>query len=989
MKLNAMNLVTGSFLHLMALMFNTRPSLRRYMRVSDGWIDFTVGFSTITGTVEQSISFKNGRVRVSSCVPENADATLRFIDDKALIEMLMVTPNEMLNLILKNRMIMDGNLSHLQIFNFYITLLMGRIHQWMHEKAQRNDIKARKRYYAVNKPELSEELNGRRKYRMKGERVDKGVKYLSDPYLPEYGLEDFPRLQGMLHRHFNIKPQICAERPQLVTGWFRTNGFEKDYEGRPWHPGLRQAYAFKHLMENRKAIIAPDELIAGTSTSKLPTGVIIYPDAQGTMIWGELLSVEKRVLNPYAISPDDVKILHNDVFPFWIKRNFREVTRSKHGNPLCQRIDERFIAYFVWKSVGISHTIPDFSTVLKKGTGGIIEDIQARLDKGGLENDQINNLQAMIITLEGVNAYARNLSLEAAAMTAREREPKRKEELERLAEICSRVPVNPPESLDEAVNLIWIIWVCLHMENTNTGLSLGRLDNLLQPYFEKDMEKISTDQQRCDYIKRAIELAGCFFMRGTDHLPLVPDIGNYLFGGSSSDQAITLGGVTPEGKDAVNDMTYIFLKATEMLCIRDPNVNARFHPGVNSDAYLKRLCEVNFITTATPSMHNDRAVFSSLQKFGYPIEDIRDWSATGCVEPTLSGKHMGHTGSILMNMVAALEMALNNGRHPLMKWDLGPETGSPENGDFTSFEDFFQAYITQQKFLINEAVTLNNMLAEIHAEYRPTPLLSALIEGAAQKGRDVTTGGARYNSSGSSNIGLADVTDSLLVIKKLVFDEKKMTFGELKKAIDKNFADTPALHAMVKNKVALFGSGNEEALNMAKRVAKEIHACWSVHTNYRGGPYTAGFWSMSQHVAYGSLSGALPSGKLAGKAFTPGLTPHPSASRDFLNNIRDVAHLEPQYMDNNIAFNVKLVPDPRDSREKTVDHMHAYAKTYFEQGGMQMQFNVVNSDVLKDAMANPDSYRNLLVRISGYNAYFVTLNKEMQIELIERAQYGV
>jgi len=177
------------------------------------------------------------------------------------------------------------------------------------------------------------------------------------------------------------------------------------------------------------------------------------------------------------------------------------------------------------------------------------------------------------------------------------------------------------------------------------------------------------------------------------------------------------------------------------------NVNARFHPGVNSDAYLKRLCEVNFITTATPSMHNDRAVFSSLQKFGYPIEDIRDWSATGCVEPTLSGKHMGHTGSILMNMVAALEMALNNGRHPLMKWDLGPEPVVLKTGTSSPSEDFFQAYIIQQKFLINEAVTLNNMLAEIHAEYRPTPLLSALIDGAAEKGRDVTKGGARYNSS--------------------------------------------------------------------------------------------------------------------------------------------------------------------------------------------------------------------------------------------------
>jgi len=989
MNLNTMNLVTGSFLRTMALMFNTRPKLRRYMRDGSGWINFSVGFSTLTGTVKQSISFKDGRVSVSPRFFENTDATLRFTDNKALIEMMMATPNAMLNLILKNRIMMEGNLSHLQIFNFYIALLMGRIHQMMHERAHREDIKARRRQYAVNKPELSTELSARRKYRLKCERVDSGVKYLEDPYLSTYALDDFPRLQRMLDRHFNIKPQICAERPKLLTEWFKKNGFEKDSEGRPRHPGLRQAYAFKYLMENRQAIIAPDELIAGTSTSKVPTGVIIYPDAQGTMIWGELLSVEKRMLNPYQISPEDVQTLHQDVFPFWIQRNFREAVRAKYGNPLCQSIDERFIAYFVWKSVGISHTIPDFSTVLKKGTGGIIADIRARLEKGGLNDDQMKTLQAMIITLEGVNAYSANLSREASRMAAREKDEARKGELARLAEICGRIPVQPSRSLDEAVNLLWIMWVALHMENTNTGLSLGRLDQLLQPYFEKDMEKLSTPEQRRDYIKKAIELVGCYFMRGTDHLPLVPDIGNYLFGGSSSDQAITLGGVTPEGKDAVNDMTYIFLKSTEILCIRDPNVNARFHPGVNSDAYLKRLCEVNFITAATPSMHNDKAVFASLAKFGYPLEDMRDWSATGCVEPTLSGKHMGHTGSILMNMVAALEMALNNGRHPLMKWDLGPKTGNPENGDFKTFEDFFQAYMTQQKFLIDEAVTLNNRLAEIHAEYRPTPLLSAMIEGAVEKGRDVTRGGARYNSSGSSNIGLADVTDSLLVIRKLVFDEKKITFAELKHAIDNNFADHPALHALVKNKVALFGSGNEEALAMAKRVAKEIHACWSSHTNYRGGPYTAGFWSMSQHVAYGSLSGALPSGKLAGKAFTPGLTPHPSASPDFLNNIRDVAHLEPQYMDNNIAFNVKLIPSVKDSREKTVDHMYAYAKTYFGQGGMQMQFNVVNSDVLKDAMANPDNYRNLLVRISGYNAYFVTLNKEMQIELIERAQYGV
>ncbi len=189
-------------------------------------------------------------------------------------------------------------------------------------------------------------------------------------------------------------------------------------------------------------------------------------------------------------------------------------------------------------------------------------------------------------------------------------------------------------------------------------------------------------------------------MRGTDHLPLVPDIGNYLFGGSSSDQAITLGGVTPDGGDGVNDMTMIFLKATEMLAIRDPNVNARFHPGVNGESYLKRLCHVNYLTAATPSMHNDAAVIESLSSNGYDPRHVRDWSATGCVEPTISGRHSGHTGSILMNMVSALEMALNNGRHPHMTERLGPGDGRPVAGGFSLLRGFLQAPTrTQQKFL--------------------------------------------------------------------------------------------------------------------------------------------------------------------------------------------------------------------------------------------------------------------------------------------------
>ncbi len=563
----------------------------------------------------------------------------------------------------------------------------------------------------------------------------------------------------------------------------------------------------------------------------------------------------------------------------------------------------------------------------------------------------------------------------------------RRKELEHLAKICAQVPEHPARTLDEAVNAMWITWVGLHMENTNAGLSLGRLDQWLQPYFAADMEKIDDPGERQAFIKHAIEMVACFYMRCTDHLPLTPDLANWYFGGSSSDQAITLGGITPEGNDAVCDMTYIFLKVTEMLSIRDPNVNARFHPGINSDAYLKRLCEVNLITAATPSLHNDKAIMASLAEFNYAPEDLRNWSATGCVEPTLSGRHIGHTNFQMMNMVAAVEMALHNGYHPPMNWKLGPDTG--EIADFATFDDFFTAFTEQFKFLIDHSIAYNNMLGLAHQYIRPTPLLSSLIEDCISKGADVTHGGARYNSSGAACIGLADVTDSMMVIKKLIYDEKKIDFTRLKKAVDENFESDPALHAMVTKKVPLFGSGSEEAVAMADRITKFAHDYYGSHVNYRGGPYTVGFWSMSNHVIYGTLSSALPSGKLYGKPFTPGLTPEPHASSSLLDNIRDVARLNPQYINNNIAFNVKVVPGGADTRENVIARMFSYTKTFFDLGGMQMQMNVVTSETLKDAMAHPENYRNLLVRISGYNAYFVTLNRDLQMELIERAEYGL
>ncbi len=655
-----------------------------------------------------------------------------------------------------------------------------------------NERRALEKASPAARPELSQELRQRSARRLKAERSEPGVKYLEDPYLSDFSLEDFPRVGSFLETHFTVTAEVCPERPKLLTDWYKQNGFEIDHDGKPWIPELRQGHAFKYLMENRRPIIRRNDLIAGTTTTK-EIGVVVYPDSHGTMIWSELLTVPHRNLNPYHISEETVDLLHREIFPFFVHRNFKEWVREHYDSPLCQAIDERFAVYFIWKQAALSHTIPDFPKLMAKGAQGIVEEIQLALAAPGLTPAQTATLQGAILCLEGLMAYGRNLAAQATREAEMETEPARRAELEQLARICNRVPALPARTLDEAVNAIWITWVGLHMENTNAGLSLGRLDQWLQPYFAHDMAKLETAAERAAYIRHAIEMVACFYMRCTDHLPLTPDLANWYFGGSSSDQAITLGGVTPDGRDAVCDMTYIFLKVTEMLSIRDPNVNARFHPGINSDVYLKRLCEVNLITAATPSMHNDVAVMASLGEFNYAPEDLRNWSATGCVEPTLSGRHIGHTNFQMMNMVAALEMALNNGRHPLMDWKLGPDTGPVEA--FRNFDDFFTAFGAQFKFLIDQSIAYNNMLGRAHQFLRPTPLLSSLIEDCIAKGKDVTHGGARYNSSGAACIGLADVTDSLMAIKKLVFDEQKFDFARLKKAVDENFAHDPALHA--------------------------------------------------------------------------------------------------------------------------------------------------------------------------------------------------
>jgi formate C-acetyltransferase len=463
-----------------------------------------------------------------------------------------------------------------------------------------------------------------------------------------------------------------------------------------------------------------------------------------------------------------------------------------------------------------------------------------------------------------------------------------------------------------------------------------------------------------------------------------------------------LGGVDRQGEDAVNDLTYVMLRVTELLRLRDPNVNARYHhevnPGdwkkglCNSRDYLERLCQVNMNTMATPCFHNDVSVIETLKKTyqdqGITLEDARDYGIVGCVEPNSAGRTYGHTGAIYLNLTAALELAMFGGKHRrtgLEKEDkqIGPET-TPLL-DLKTWKDFQKVLEAQIDFLIDQAVTFNNYEGLTHQRIRRTPILSALMEDCLKNGRDVICGGATYNSSGATTIGLADVVDSVTAIQEFIFN-KQAKAGCMLGALEANWEEPYAkLHAWVKHSKEKFG---RDSSRMAKANAHWlmgfIHEALYRRRNYRGGRYTAGYWTMTMHAGFGMITDALPNGRKAKESFASGITPVSGSAPELTACLNFVGKLDHLQITNGQALNLKYY-SPTAKLKDFADTV----ETYFHTGGLQVQFNIIDRETLKDVMLHPKNYPPLMVRVSGYTAYFQDLNPQMQREIITRAEYDL
>lgn len=802
--------------------------------------------------------------------------------------------------------------------------------------------------------------------------------------LKDITLPSLPRLERLREVHFQTRPAVCAELAFFMTKYMKEMDDPRDSSE------LRAAKRLKYVLENKRAIIHGDDLLAGTTTSKIK-GVPIYPQFLGQAMWPELETVSGRKKNPYDISRDDIDTLNFDVFPYWLDRSILEVCRKDFENPFCQRMMERMFFFLATKAHTISHTVPDYEAVVGEGLGSIVkkaEEEESALEGGEADAKKRDFYKAVKLSLEGVTAYAGRLRHEAASQAAQEKDPVRKKELLKMSEICDRVPRERPNTFQEAVQAIWVCQVALNQENNNISISLGRLDQILYPLYRKGIEKGTLTPSE------AVELVGCFYLKLADHEPMSPETAEELFGGSGSNQAITLGGVDASGQDAVNDLTYVMLKATELLRVKDPNVNVRYYPGVNPKDYLRRLCEVNVVTKATPCFHNDIKNIRTLTRqgcsdgngSGYSIEDARDYSIVGCVEPVKGGKTFGHTGAIMLNLTSALEMALFQGKHRHTGQEqFGPVTPSPSQ--VSSFEDFLAAFEKQTVFMVEQSVELNNMLGKTHNKVHPLPLLSALTQGTLDRGKDVLEGGAAYNSSGVAIIGLSEVVDSLCAIKEFGFGHKGYTFPDLIAAIENDWVGHEKLQEKILHSGTKFGTDSQEAEGMAGHVIDLLHREYQKRENYRGGKYHVGYWTMTTHAGWGRLTGALPSGRKKGELLPSGITPVSGQAPNLTAALRFVAHLDSCKIKNSHALNLKFTPIP--DKERMISSLAGHIEAFMQMGGLQVQCNMIDRATLEEAKSNPAKHPHLLVRVSGYTAYFTDLNPHMQEEIMIRTEYGL
>lgn len=779
------------------------------------------------------------------------------------------------------------------------------------------------------------------------------------------------RTKKLREQSVNAQPHISAERAY----WF-TKAYQ-EYEGSVDIPVLR-ALAFKKYMENRTLCINDGELIVGEKGTD-PQCAPTFPElCCHTM--EDLSVMNDRELISFKVDEENRKIHQDVVIPYWQHRSIREKIMKSTSQLWKDCYAAGMFTEFM-EQRGPGHTGAG-NSIYQKGFSDYKKEIEARLNELDFTNDleaydKKAELTAMSIACDGIIAYGKRYSKYAAELAEKETDPQKKADLLLIAENCSVVPEFAPKTFHQALQMYWFVHIGVTSEvNPWDAFTPGRLDQHTYPFYKNDVENGITDYDK------ARELMECLWIKFNNQ-PAPPKVGITLKeSGTYTDFAnLNTGGITPDGKDGVNEVSYIILDTMDEMKLLQPSSNVQISRKTPHD-FLIRACEISRKGWGQPAFYNTEAIVQELLNAGKSIEDARHGSATGCVETGCLGKeNYALTG--YFNIPKVLEITLNNGFDKYTGKQIGLETGNAE--DYKSYDELWNAFFKQMNHFLDVKIEGNNIIEKIYAKYMPVPFLSVIMDDCIEKAKDYNCGGARYNTYYIQGVGIGTITDSLSAIKYNVFEKNNFTLGELKKAIDSNFQGYEDIFNKVANHSPKYGNDDDYADDIMKTVFDAYHDSVTGRPTVKGGQYRIDMLPTTCHVYFGEVCGALPNGRLAGKPVSEGISPEKGADVNgptaVINSCAKMDHLKT----GGTLLNQKFTPKVVEGREG-LENMAALIRSYFAMDGHHIQFNVIDRKTLLDAQAHPEEYKDLIVRVAGYSDHFRNLSKALQDEIINRTE---
>jgi formate C-acetyltransferase len=778
------------------------------------------------------------------------------------------------------------------------------------------------------------------------------------------------RIEQLRERMLSVRPEMDVEGAKLLTEGF------VEYEAMP--QVLKKANGFRNQCRKMNVFIQDGELLVGCPGSK-PRGGILCADSCWSVLDKELNTISTRKYDPFYLREEDKEVFLKEIKPYWKGKSVFEQWRAQIPEELAALRDNGYV-YIDRKAVrGYGETTPGWERLLRLGIGGIRKEVEEGLSKlddslpGNLEKRYF--LQAESMVCEGLVTLA-NRYADLAEQKAKECEDKkRKAELNKIAEVCRRVPEHPARTFHEALQFVLFYEFAIFMEQNASSYNLGRVDQYLYPYYKADKEagRISDED--------AQELLDCMWIKIAEVCLFQDEVTAQFAAGYTTTINVTPGGIDRYGNDAVNELSYMVIQATMDTQLAEPNLSVRYNISKNPDSFLRKIVECIRLGTGMPAFHHDDAGIRMMLNKGVPLSEAWDWNPCGCVETNLSGRLRHYTDMADLNLGGMVELALNDGICRKSGKRVSVSTGDPAN--FKTFDDFWNAVKTHIKYAVKAIVRGSQLLDYISVSQRPVPCLSLSFKECVENADDYSTGGAKYNAgNGVISVGVADIINSMAAVREVVYDKKHITMTKLCNALAADFEGYEDVQKMCLD-APKYGNDDKRADGLVGEIFTFIADEFESYPT-RFGRMTVGILPVSGNTPLGKEVGALPSGR---KAWTP-LTDGIGATGGTDVNgptalLKSVACLPHARFTQGTQLNMKIEPELM-SDDKGIIQMMALLKSMCTLDVYHVQFNVIDEAKLREAQEKPEEHKGLLVRVAGYTAYFVELGKEVQDEIIGR-----